>query len=101
MIDEETDRKLRIKLNDNIVAAYYQQKDSEPWSNPKAEIADAFWDGIVVQLKALNVMAPGVKKRTASDTSTYWRLTPAGDQYLTKRLAIRAQDPSINSDPNY
>lgn len=47
-----------------------------------------FEDRIRVQLQALGLIAPGVKKRAVADTANYWRLTPHGEKYL---LGIKAE----------
>lgn len=41
-----------------------------------------FEDRIRVQFQALGLIAPGIKKRTVADTTSYWRLTPYGGKYL-------------------
>ena len=46
-------------------------------------------DRILIQLQALGLMEPGVKKRAVSDTHTYWRLTPFGEKYLIQVRALR------------
>lgn len=46
-------------------------------------------DRIKIQLQALGYMGPGVKRRTVSDTNTYWRLTERGHQRLIAAQAIR------------
>lgn len=44
---------------------------------------------VIVQLRALGLITKSDRKRTPSDTQTYWSLTPFGDNYLTQLLAIR------------
>lgn len=46
-------------------------------------------DQIRVQLQALGLMEPGIKKRAVSDTNTYWKLTPFGEKYLIQIRALR------------
>jgi hypothetical protein len=46
-------------------------------------------DQIRVQLQALGLMEPGIKKRAVSDTKTYWKLTPFGEKYLIQIRALR------------
>lgn len=45
-------------------------------------------DRLRVQLQALGLIAPGIKRRPISDNSRYWRLTPYGEKYL---LSIKAE----------
>lgn len=47
-----------------------------------------FEDRVRVQLQALGLIAPGIKKRAIADTASYWRLTPYGGKYL---LGINAE----------
>lgn len=44
---------------------------------------------IKVQFRALGLITLSEKKRTPSDTATYWKLTPYGDYVMTKLLAIK------------
>lgn len=48
---------------------------------------------IKIQLLALGLIARSDRKRTASSTGTYWKLTPYGETYLMKLRAIRKDDP--------
>ena len=48
-----------------------------------------FEDKIRVQLQALGLIAPGIKKRAVSDGSSYWRLTPHGEKYLLGIKAVK------------
>jgi len=57
------------------------------------EMADDSWGHVLVQLRALGIITTGQKKRTVSDTAVYWKLTPAGDEYLVRLKATR-RDPA-------
>lgn len=46
-------------------------------------------DQIHIQLQALGLMEPGIKKRQVSDNNTYWRLTPFGEKHLIQIRAMR------------
>lgn len=46
-------------------------------------------DQILIQFQALGLMEPGDKKRTVSDTRTYWKLTPFGEKHLIQVRALR------------
>lgn len=46
-------------------------------------------DQIHVQLQALGLMEPGIKKRAVSDTNTYWKLTSFGAKHLIQVRALR------------
>lgn len=50
------------------------------------------FDTIKIQLKALGLITKGVLPKDASNTATYWKLTPYGENYLTKLRAIKRKD---------
>lgn len=94
MIDEAPESKLRGKLNDQLFVDI--QNNIDDWignlSQPQAIISDKSWGSIIIQLRALRLITTGTKKRTASDNAVYWKLTQAGDDYLT---ALRAVPSSV------
>jgi hypothetical protein len=47
---------------------------------------------VKVQLFALGLIHKSIRKRTASDTHTYWTLTPYGERYATVLKAIRRSE---------
>ena len=49
------------------------------------------FDAIKIQLQALGLITYGTKKRTVSDTNTYWKLTPNGEKYLLQVSAIKSE----------
>jgi hypothetical protein len=53
------------------------------------EILDGTFEAIKVQLLALGLMKKSTKKHAASDTNTYWSITPYGEQELVRLRAIR------------
>ena len=53
------------------------------------EISKDSFDLIKVQFRALGLICLSEKKRIASDTNTYWKLTPYGDYLLIQLLAIK------------
>lgn len=91
MIDEAPEPKLRATLEGHMLRDLFE---NEPegwalnWSGDAVEIADASWGSIIVQLRALGIITTGVKKRPVSDKAVYWKLTPAGDDYLVKLRAV-------------
>lgn len=48
-----------------------------------------FEDKIRIQLQALGLITPGIKKRAVADTTSYWRLTPYGGKYLLRLSAVK------------
>lgn len=53
---------------------------------------DSLFQDVIVQLFALNLITHGLKKRSATDRSKYWALTPLGQDTLMKLRAIRKSD---------
>jgi len=89
MIDEAPEPSLRATFNNHLLRDIQSDADGN-WADferESAEISDKSWGSIIVQLRALRLIATGTKKRTVSDKDVYWRLTPAGDEYL---VALRA-----------
>ncbi|WME24429.1 DUF4062 domain-containing protein [Brachybacterium sp. GU-2] len=101
MIDEAPESSLRNTFNNHILLDI--QADTEgTWStdfmSPSAKISDRSWGAIIVQLRALRLIAVGTKKRTVSDNAVYWKLTTAGDEYLVSLRATpsRAEQAGAN-----
>jgi len=44
---------------------------------------------IVVQLRALGLVTPSIKRRSLRDSGTYWKLTPYGATVMTRLCALR------------
>ncbi|MCD2118324.1 MULTISPECIES: DUF4062 domain-containing protein [Rhodococcus] len=91
MIDEAPEPVLRKTFNNHMLREIQNDGGviwSRGWYHESAEISDKAWGAIIVQLRALGLITTGTKKRTVSDKSVYWKLTPAGDQYLVSLRAI-------------
>lgn len=96
MIDEAPEPALRQTFNNHMLRDI-QSDNEHGWSQnlrwgESAEISDRSWGAIIVQLRALRLITTGTKKRTVSDKSVYWKLTPAGDEYL---VSLRAMPSSV------
>ncbi|MEV3939020.1 DUF4062 domain-containing protein [Glycomyces sp. NPDC049804] len=63
-----------------------------------AEITTDCFNDIKVQFAALGLIESGVKRRPASDTKTYWKLTERGSLQLLNLRAIR-RGPAVASKP--
>ncbi|MHC4124412.1 MAG: DUF4062 domain-containing protein [Planctomycetota bacterium] len=50
---------------------------------------DTDWQTIKVQLRSLGLIAKSEKPRSIKDTTTYWTLTPYGDEVMTRLRAIK------------
>ncbi|MFJ4224252.1 DUF4062 domain-containing protein [Microbacterium sp. NPDC089695] len=104
MIEEAPEPSLRERWDSHM---FNDTQRLDDWpklrSNDTASITDNSWGAIIVQLRALGVIAVGDKKRTPSDKSIYWKLTPAGDEYVVKLRAKRreeeSEDPAIEEAP--
>jgi hypothetical protein len=94
MLDEAPEKSLR----DSLSAAGWRHLlniEDGGWErlrNPRTAVSDESWGRVLVQLRALGIISAGVKKRTVSDRAVYWRLTPAGDEYLVRLKAIPSCD---------
>jgi hypothetical protein len=88
MIDEAPESSLRNLLCQHATGRL--SAEAQGWDHltrPSVTISDSSWGTVLVQLRALGVITTGTKKRTVSDRSIYWRLTPAGDTYLVRLKA--------------
>lgn len=87
MIEEAPEPSLRERWNSHM---FNDTQRLDHWpsmrSHDSASITDSAWGAIIVQLRALGVIAVGDKKRTPSDRSIYWKLTPARDEYMVKAV---------------
>jgi hypothetical protein len=85
MIDEVQDDDFRRALENHIA----DRKDLTG-SNKRFEcrLSERCLGTVVVQLRALGLIAKSAKKRSLKDTHTYWTLTPYGDNVMTKLRAI-------------
>lgn len=98
MIDESNEEALQQRLSD-VLSASIDAYDGWPenMTEHRLQVLPAQFDKIKVQLRALNLIDKGIKRRTVSDSRTYWRLTNWGDRYLASLLAIRRgdEDPRV------
>lgn len=89
MIDEAPETVLRRLWNDHVEKDVLKDETWPSPSNADAKVTDQAWGTVIVQLRALGVIATGIKKRSTTDKAVYWRLTPAGDDYLVNLTAVR------------
>jgi hypothetical protein len=95
MVDEASDTQLRDAINTHVAQDVYKSRTSWPGEvNPTLVLSSATWGMILTQLRALNFVAVGTKKRSTTDKATYLKLTTAGDNYLVALQAIRRPSPS-------
>ncbi|OBG72366.1 MULTISPECIES: DUF4062 domain-containing protein [Mycobacterium] len=94
MIDEATDRVVRDRLRDHLVASTIPKqevKEVQGWKSRDIKIFNDDWDQVQVQFRALGLIDKGQRKRTASDTHKYLALTEKGDRHLAFLRAIRRE----------
>lgn len=98
MLDEAPEPALRETFNKHMLLDIQNDPDnwSSNWTHESAEISDRSWGAIIVQLRALGLIATGNKRRTASDKAVYWKLTPAGDDYLVSLRAVPSSVIKVN-----
>ncbi len=96
MIDECTEGVFKNNLTRVVEDSYDLIKEHEEFS----KLTD-FWgfsiekdsfDLIKIQFRALGLIKLSEKKRSATNTNTYWKLTPYGDYVMTQLLAIKKDD---------
>ena len=101
MIDEATERQLENALNKLVIdrASLSLQKSEQfkAWDIAKFQIDSNNFQTIKIQLRALGLIAKSTKGRSIKDTSTYWTLTPYGDNIMTKLRAITKSNTSEKS----
>lgn len=100
MIDEAPEPELRDRWNSHMFNDTQRLDDWPDLRSGSATITDSTWGAIIVQLRALGAIMIGEKKRPPSDKSIYWKLTPAGDEYLVRLRAKRRteDEAALGSD---
>lgn len=107
MIDEASEKTLKEGLLDFIVFRNkpYLIDDFEGAKIHTFGVEDADLHTIIIQLRALGLIHKSTKVRSVRDKSTYWSLTPFGDDLMTRLRAIKHVSGSdradTNSGPNY
>jgi Domain of unknown function (DUF4062) len=69
------------------------------FSNPSVEIPWDTFHSILVQLKALGLIAKSERRRSVADKGTYWTLTPYGETRLIQLRAIRRDVAPAHQEP--
>jgi hypothetical protein len=84
MIREGSDFDVQALLRDEII-----KRDRVQIQNKyELEIDSGTYHKIMVQLRALGLITPSEQRRSAKDRGTFWSLTPYGEDYLHRLLAI-------------
>ncbi|WP_458123366.1 DUF4062 domain-containing protein [Paenibacillus sp. Z3-2] len=64
-------------------------RESSSIKNTSVSVNSTDFQTIKIQLRALGLIAMSSKQRSVKDTSTYWMLTPYGDEYLMSLRALK------------
>lgn len=103
LISEASDAHLRLTLNNTVRDR--SQKPREKDKRLKGHTASSFkvsdhdFQTIKIQLRALGLIVKSHRPRSIKDSSTYWTLTPYGDQVLTTLRAIPATEEESTEEP--
>lgn len=89
MIREASDYSLRSTLLEVVLNRSTVKRDY----GLNAKVDSVSFHNIMVQLRALGFVSPSEEKRSVKDRgTTYWSLTPYGDDYMNRLLAIPKKD---------
>lgn len=102
MIDEAPEPDLRRTLEKHLLDNLFEDVEggwSLDWKANDVKVSDRSWGAITVQLRALNLISTGTKKRTVSDKAVYWKLTQPGDEYLVALRAAPRKAESLTDAP--
>jgi hypothetical protein len=88
MIQEASEYTMREALRDALI----KKRDLKLREKYHLEVDSGDFHNVVVQLRALGLIAVSAKRRSVKDRGVaYWSLTPYGDSYMNRLLAIRRQ----------
>lgn len=93
MIDEASDFVLKEEL-ENMALQHLNSKftsETRPTKIMNFEVADADYQTVKIQFRALGYITKSERPRSVKDPHTYWTLTPLGDLVMTKLRAQRKQ----------
>lgn len=93
MIDEANEHKLKSAMDDFIEEKEKKSILSEEKMKNKYlesfSIDESEFQTIIIQFRALGLIARNDRQRSLKDRGTYWSLTPYGDQVITQLRAIK------------
>jgi hypothetical protein len=88
MIQEASDYSMREALRDALI----RRLDIKLRERYHLEVESGDFHNGVVQLRALGLITPSAERRSVKDRGiAYWSLTPYGDNYMNRLVAIRRQ----------
>lgn len=105
LLDEASDRVVKSRidmwltqtLGDHVgslvrESAKERGEEAVRYRNLEAGLSRDDFGTVVVQLRALGLVAKSERNRSVKDTDTYWTLTPYGDEHLTTLRAITTEE---------
>lgn len=91
MIDEANEERIKSAIEQQISEEDFEElsvlHDGKRISNIRLSIES--FQTIKIQLRALGLITKSTKKRSIKDTSTYWKVTPYGDNVMVKLRALK------------
>lgn len=115
VLQESGEKALRDKIASFLLIEYYNENidallddtnkedisnkiSEDDLSQVKAAITNEDFGTILVQLKALGLIIISERKRSVSDTGTYWALTPYGETRTVQLRAIKKTSDIASTD---
>jgi hypothetical protein len=93
MMDEASEHALTRKLHEVLGRRLQLQLQNDyPKATFEVKTSSGEYEKVLVQFKALGLVAKSPKKHTASDPFAYWSLTPRGDSLMTALVAAKRPD---------
>ena len=84
LIDETSESSMKSAI-EGLVRSKVQKQDHRV---ERAGLTEESWGTILIQLRALGVIEVSSRNRSVKDKQVYWKLTRAGDNYVTALRAI-------------
>lgn len=94
LINEASDIKLRNAINRHFERVARNTHQFEELNIRQFSVDNKDVDTCLIQFRALGLIRESDKKRSINDKSTYWTLTPFGDQMMIRLRALRRNSPA-------
>lgn len=99
LINEATEPSLRQAFKNSLsrisLDEFKEHEDLKDYSLSDFTFSDNDIYTCMVQFRALGLIKESDKKRSIRDTSTYWTLTPYGDQMMVQLRAISRRPKTV------
>jgi hypothetical protein len=89
LIDDASEATLQTQLSNHIAISKNSFNQDFASSQMECLLSDRSFGTIIVQLRALGLIAKSSRKRAINDRQAHWALTPHGDYAMTKLRAIQ------------